>query len=205
MPMGTSSPRFPALAVFACAMFFAPKSSAEGVGVHWDVSLQAGVMQRWTDRNTPSVHPLPGPSGQLAAHVALLPLVHVGGYFGADVSPYEGGGLRNFEYGGLHTKVVLPFLPKSMRLWVTLGFGVGRRYESSFRAANGSGTQRFFGPDEAAFLEVPLGVGASYKFWPGWSVFGELGGRVLMAGSSGDATSDDRFGVGLSIGIILDR
>lgn len=196
--------RFVAVVAFACAIFFAPETSAdEGVGFHWDASLQAGVMNRWFDRNTPKSHPGLGPSAQLAGHVALLPLIHVGAYVGADLSPYEGGGLRNFEYGGVHVKVMLPLLPKSMRLWVTTGVGLGRAYEKSFHAAKFNG--KFFGPDALAYGEVPLGIGASYKFWPGWSVFAELGGRVHFAGSSKDATPDDRFALGLSLGLMLDR
>lgn len=202
--MRRSLARFLALVAFACAIFFAPKSSADGgLGVHWDVELQAGVMNRWFNHNTPSYHPGLGPSAQLSGHVALLPLVHLGAYFGGDLSPYAGGGLRNFEYGGPHVRIMLPLLPKTMRLWIATGIGIGRHYEKSFHSAKFNG--KFYPPDEYPTGEFPIGIGASYKFWPGWSVYSELGARFLFGYTVYDGPPVDRYALGLSIGIMLDR
>ncbi len=209
--MRRSKALFFALVAFACAIFFAPKSSADGgLDFHWDVEVQAGVMNRWFTHNTPSYHPSLGPSAQVSGHVALLPLVHVGAYFGGDLSPYPGGGLRNFEYGGPHVRIMIPLLPKTMRLWLATGVGIGRSYEKSFHAAKFNG--KFYPSDRYAYGEVPLGIGASYKFWPGWSVFSEVSGRVLFGNSAPDASSSpalppttDRYALGLSVGIMLDR
>lgn len=195
---------FGALVAFTCAIFFAPKSSADGgLGVHWDAEAQAGATIRWFGHHTSGQQPGLGPSGQVSGHVALLPLVHLGAYFGADLSPYEGGGLRNFEYGGAHVRIMLPLLPKTMRLWLATGVGLGRHYEKSFHAAKLNG--KFYGSDAYAYGEIPLGIGASYKFWPGWSVYSELGGRFHFGNSSGDETPTDRYASSLSIGIMLDR
>lgn len=183
--------RFLGIFAFACAIFFAPETSAdEGVDIHWDVSAEAGVMKRFLGRKPKGAHDAGfGPSAQLAAHFALLPLVNVGGYLGGDYSPIKDGANRFIGDGGLHVKGMIPFFPRSMRGWIYAGFGYATQ-------------------NHGGFFEVPVGLGASYKFWPGWSVFSELGTRFGFA-SHGSAypsgTSVDRFALGLSLGIMLDR
>ena len=176
-----------ALAAFACAIFFAPEIRAQ---VHWDVSAEAGVAKRFLANRPKGAGDAGfGPSAQLASHLALLPLVHVGAYLGGDVSPVAKADTRLIGDGGLHVKGILPFFPKSTRGWIFTGFGVAVQ-------------------NHGGFFEVPFGLGASYKFWPGWSVFAELGAKVGFA-EHGSAyrggSSVDRFATGLSLGIMLDR
>ena len=179
--------RFPGLVVFACAIFFAP---AAGAQIHWDVSAEGGVMKRFLAAKPAGAHDAGfGPAAQLAGHVALLPLIHVGAYLGGDDSPIEDGRDRLIGDAGAHVQVMLPLFPRSMRGWLYSGFG-------------------YAGQKHGGFLEVPFGLGVSYKFWPGWSVFGDLGGKVAFA-DHGSAyrggNSEDRFALSLSVGILLDR
>lgn len=174
-----------ALLAFACAIFFAPAARAQ---VHWDVSAEGGVMKRFLANEPKGAHDAGfGPAAQLAGHVALLPLVHVGAYLGGDYSPIEDGRDRLIGDAGAHVQVMLPLFPRSMRGWAYSGFG-------------------YAGQKHGGFFEVPFGFGVSYKFWPGWSVFGDLGGRVGFADhGSAYRNSEDRFGLSLSFGILLDR
>jgi hypothetical protein len=188
------SARFAALVACACAIFFAPETRAENnFGVHWDVEGEAGLMKRFLANRPKGAGDAGfGPSMQLASHFALLPLVHVGAYLGGDVSPVSRGDTRVFGDGGLRVKGLIPVFPKSMRGWLFSGFGVAVQ-------------------NHGGFFEVPFGLGVSYKFWPthrgDWSVFSELGGKVGFA-EHGSAyrggNSFDRFGTGLSVGIMLD-
>src|SRR5262249_1933395 len=59
--------------------------------VHWDASAQVGVMKRFLADKSGDDAGF-GPIGQLTGHVALLPLIHAGGYFGHDISPVSGEG-----------------------------------------------------------------------------------------------------------------
>ena len=196
--MRRSQALFFALVAFACATFFAPETSADGgLGVHVDVEGEAGLTKRFlADRPTGASDAGFGPSVQLASHLALLPLVHVGAYLGGDVSPVSKGDTRIIGDGGVRVKGLIPVFPKSMRGWLYTGFGVAVQ-------------------NHGGFFEVPFGLGVSYKFWPSqkgdWSVFTELGGKVGFAehgsaygGGHSVGKSLDRFATSLSIGIMLD-
>lgn len=157
-------------------------------------------MKRWLS-DGPHGHPGFGPSLKLAGHVALLPLVNVGLYLGGDLSPFDAGGTRTAMYGGPHVKIHVPVFPKSMRGWVGTGIGLGALHETShasaFRASRVPAETRVLG-------DLPLELGASYKFWPGWSVSAELAGRYLFAGRGPDGAPGDRWAAGLSLGIMRD-
>src|SRR6185437_1748134 len=106
------------LVVVLCALSFAPRADAQ---LHWDASAGAGVMHRWISPSSTSAQPGFGPSAELAAHLALIPLVRVGGYFGADISPDPRAGTRTLEYGGVQAAAFIPFFPRSMKGWLALG------------------------------------------------------------------------------------
>lgn len=187
---------FLALLVLVCTVLATRAASAQ---VHWDVSIEAGVTKRFlSDRPARSKDTIVGPSAQLAAHLALLPLVHVGGYLGGDISPVASAGTRTFGAGGLHVKGLIPFVPRSVRAWIYTGFGYSGMYQHEDRPVPGRG---------GGFLEVPFGLGASYKLRKPWSVFAELGGRAGFA-HSGSAYARgngvDRLALGLSLGVMLD-
>jgi hypothetical protein len=173
------------------ALFASSPATAQ---VHWDASAQVGVMKRFLHDRPPgsSVSGDFGPTGQLTGHVALLPLIHVGGYFGHDISHLSAStssapnATRNITFGGVRVKGMIPFVRNPFRLWVFAGFGYAGVYSQSFSTTfavpDGLGaTQLRPGRVEGAggsFFEVPFGVGASYRLFKPWELSAELGART---------------------------
>jgi hypothetical protein len=216
------------------ALLFFFSSREARAQLHWDASAQLGVMKRvLTNRAEGADDAGFGPTGQLTGHLALLPLVHVGGYFGHDISPLpRDAAARNITFGGLRAKGILPWVRGSMRAWVFTGFGYAGVYAPSYSTAftitDGAGVSdrrpvRVEGAG-GGFFEVPFGIGASYKLFKPWELCAELGARVGF-GHSGSAyeppgprvTVDgglpsqraspaglDRFALGLTVGVMLD-
>jgi hypothetical protein len=135
-----------------------------------------------------------GPSLELRVHTALLPLVRVGLYALADISPQSNAGTRHLYAGGLHFKVTSP-VPQggSIRLWAVTGFGYAVNYAESFTSSVGGGAggtaTAFFPGASGSFFEVPLGIGAGYKVARGFELTTELVGRVGF-GFGGDVYPD---------------
>jgi hypothetical protein len=185
------------------ALFFATEARAQ---LHWDASAQAGVSRRFLAQSVSGEDPSFGPVGQLAGHVALLPLVRAGAYAGVERSPLGSSG-RNIGFAGARAKGIIPGLQGPVRAWVFAGVGYARAYGES----RIGGTQPRLAPIPGAwggFLEVPFGLGASYTFFKPWAIVVELGARVGVA--HGGALYDgpdglDRFGLGLLVGILYDR
>jgi hypothetical protein len=198
--------------------------------LHWDASAQVGAMKRSFLASRPD--PGFGPSAQLAAHVALLPLVHVGGYLSFDRSPLPGDEpTRSVFAGGVRGKAMLPWIRGQARAWVFAGLGYAALYAPSytrtFDVPDGSGavTPR---PGKVeggggTFFEAPIGVGVSYKLFPPWELSAELGARFgfghggsvydppgLGIAFEDDATERarpaglDRLALGLTIGVLAD-
>src|SRR5580692_1726346 len=73
--------------------------------VHWDVGVELGVMDRLTTgRDLTASTPTPGPTGEVHAHVALVPMVRVGAYVAEDISPLPGLPPREITEAGLRAK-----------------------------------------------------------------------------------------------------
>jgi hypothetical protein len=218
------------LVLFSFLVALSPRASAQ---LHWDASAQVGVMKRFlTNRPSGAGDAGFGPIAQLTGHVALLPLVHVGGYFGHDLSPMAGdGGTRNITFGGLRAKGSLPFVRGSVRAWIFAGFGYAGVYQQSFDGTfaipTGIGTtERRPGRVEGAgggFFDVPFGIGASYKLFKPWELCAELGARVGfghsgsvyespgpqltipgLAGQNAAPAGLDRVALGLTVGVQVD-
>jgi hypothetical protein len=202
--------------------------------VHWDAAAQVGVMKRVLgDRPAGGEDAGFGPVGQLTAHVALLPLVRVGGYFGHDISPMGGvTSARDITFGGLRAKLMSPWPRGALRAWLFVGFGYAGTYARSTSAP------RVFPGDAAnpavtsdatvhgaggSFFEVPFGLGASYKLRKPWELCAELGMRAgfghtgsvyeapgpeVTSPGRADANAlpagTDRFAVGLTVGVLVD-
>jgi hypothetical protein len=220
-----------AFAVLGALLFFYPGTSS--AQIHWDASAQLGVMKRvLSGRPSGAGNAGFGPVAQLTGHVALLPLVHVGGYFGHDISPLDGdAAARQITFGGLRAKGMLPWPRGSTRVWIFAGFGYAGvyapSYQTSFTITDGSGASaphrvRVEGAG-GGFFEVPFGFGASYKFFKPWELCAELGARagfghsgsvyeppgprVTVPGlASQNATPAglDRLAVGLTVGVLID-
>lgn len=222
--------RATALAVALVAGVAAGDASAQ---LHWDASAQVGVMRRvLTQRHRGTDDAGFGPTGQLTGHLALLPLIHVGGYFGHDVSPMPGDpSARQITFGGARVKGVLPWPRGGARTWVFAGFGYAGVYAPSYATtfaltqSDGSTARQAVRVAGAGggFFEVPFGIGASYRLFKPWELCAELGGRVGIGHSGsiyeppgpgvavpGGASQRvapagvDRFAVGLTVGVMID-
>jgi hypothetical protein len=208
-------------------------STRAGAQVHWDASAQAGVTRRVLgDRPTGGKDAGFGPVGQLEGHIALLPLVRFGAYVGHDISPLGGdASARDITWGGARVKVMSPWPRGSFRLWLFFGFGYDGVYQRSTTTVRnvpgpiGMPTLRAETVVHGAgggFFEIPYGIGVSYKLRKPWELCAELGGRsgFGFSGSAYEAgprvtspgipdehalpAGNDRFGIGLTVGLLVD-
>lgn len=218
---------------FFCASLLGEREAQ--AQLHWDASAQLGVMKRFAaDRPAGTDDVGFGPTGQLTGHLALLPLVHVGGYVGHDISPLPGdGAARNITFGGLRAKGMLPWVRGSVHAWIFAGFGYAGVYSPSYDTvfslpdADGNVTPRAVRVQGAGgrFFEVPFGLGASYKLRKPWELCAELGARmgfghdgsvyerpgpeVRVVDGGGPRQNVlpaglDRFALGLTLGVMID-
>jgi hypothetical protein len=179
--------------------------------VHWDAGAQAGVTKRFVaggDAGAPS--PGFGPSLELQGHVALIPMVRVGAYFGTDLSPAAPEGLRTFWDGGLHLRLTPPLAPYPWRTWFFTGFGYSFADDLGAHLPGG-------------MLEVPVGVGVGRKVSRHALCFVELGARIAFgfygrmydrsavesSGENGESrgsayVGQDTFALSLSVGLSLE-
>ena len=201
--------------------------------IHWDASAQLGAMKRFmTERPRGADDASIGPMGQLTAHIALLPLVHVGGYLGYEISPLpDPAAARNITTMGVRGKVAIP-MSGDFHAWGFAGFGLALVHQQAYAIHNfpyvtGAGT---VSPKEASideagghFFEIPFGLGVAYKLRKPWELCAELGARIGIA-HTGSVYDDpgpqlhidqlpdqnvlpagiDRFSVGLTVGVMLD-
>ena len=189
--------RPPFVSALAIAFTLVLSTSHAGAQLHWDASAQIGAEKRFlTDRPTGGPNAGFGPVGQLTGHVALLPLVRLGAYFGHDISPFEGDGsvtppagspsARDITWGGLRAKIMSPWPRGDARLWLFAGFGYAGVYQRSTSttvgapagAAGVATVQNVVHGAGGGFFEVPFGIGASYILRKPWSLLVELGGRA---------------------------
>lgn len=215
-----------AVLAFALAVALPRPASAQ---LHWDASVQAGAMKRFVVERAPGTDDVGiGPTAQIAAHVALLPLVHAGVYVGHDISPLpDPASARNITFMGIRAKVAVP-MSGDLRAYGFAGFGLALVTQQAFELKNfpyRSGKKD--AQVESAggnFFEVPFGLGVSYKLRKPWELCAELGARVgfAHAGSVYDelrgaqvkapgevdqnvtSAGIDRFAVGLTVGVMLD-
>jgi hypothetical protein len=225
------APRMAPLGALLCALL-ATASPAEAQ-VHWDASAQAGAMKRFVADRPPGARDASvGPAFQLAAHVALLPLIRVGGWVAHDLSPLGGDAApRSFTSGGVRIKGMSPWPRGALRAWLFAGFGYAGVYAPSYRTSLPAAVEG--APAEGAlvhgaggaFFEVPVGIGASYKLRKPWELSAELGLRtgfghsgsvyetpgrsvVLSSSPGGEGRLPpqgiDRLAVGLTVGVLAD-
>lgn len=201
----------------ASVLLLTTESAAQ---LHWDASAQAGVNKRFA---SDAADPGFGPVAQLNGHVALLPLVRVGGYFGHEMSPVDvDAPWRQITFGGLRVKGMLPWVRGSARAWIFTGFGYARTYAPSYQYVwpVSNATARVQGAG-GGFFDIPFGLGASYTFFKPWALCAELGGRFGF-GHTGKVYEKpdpqtllnltrysrtdglDRFALGLTVGILVE-
>jgi hypothetical protein len=198
-----------AWAPLAVALVGGPSSAQ--AQVHWDVGLQAGVSERITTGNPHVPTPLPGPTGELLAHVAVLPMLRAGPYAAFDLSPASGTPARQVYAAGLRAKLTPPWLAAPWRAWAFLGAGFADAYTPRYRTASDA----VVGSSSTGMLELPVGVGIGHKLHGPWELCAELGARFVVArgtfrtassSSGGELTpiaGDDLLAVSVSVGVSL--
>jgi hypothetical protein len=207
--------------------------------LHWDVGVHGGVTKRFlTDRRCiqkttcrdANMGPIIGGQG----HIALNRFVRVGGYAQFEISPLDGApsSSRSMLALGLQGKLISPWPTRAWRLWLTLGVGYVAVWAPSYTITlfpdpdpQGLGSYpATVDPSGGGFLEVPLGVGVSYRvykpvvvyaellgrfgggFWG--TLYGENGGRnatsPLLGRSTIPPAGNDLFSLGLVAGVGFD-
>jgi hypothetical protein len=217
-------------AVFAACALAGGDARAQ---VHWAASAQVGVMKRFFS-HAAGGEPGFGPTAELTGDVALLPIVHVGAYFGHDISPLSSSAdaaARDITFGGARVRGVLPWPGGHFRTWVFVGFGYAgvysRSYSTTFAVPDGLGgttPQRVHVEGAGGgFFEIPVGIGASYKLRKPWELCAELGMKVgfghsgsvyespgpevALPGNTGQnvaPSGTDQLALGLTVGVLLD-
>jgi hypothetical protein len=183
-----------------------PLSLATLAQVRWDASAEVGAMTRFSSGGAlgaPSA--ALGPSAELLAHLAVLPMLRLGGYLAYDLSPVAGA-VRSLGSAGLDARLSPPLLPVPWRVFASVGIGYG--------AADGPGP--FEGPRVDApfarggFLELPVALALAYRLDRTWETFVEVGGKVGLwfTGSlygEGAYLGRDSFALSLSLGVNLNQ
>jgi hypothetical protein len=179
-----------------------------GAQVHWDVGAQAGVLQRFqSNQPAGAPSPIPGPVGEVHAHVAVVPMLRVGPYAAYDVSPLPssaGVPARQFVEGGLRGKLAPPLLSGPWHTWAFLGLGYAWAFLPGYTVAG-----RPAGGIDGGILDLPAGVGVGYRLRGArdpWELTAELGARVGLA-FFGPLYADgphDSFALSLSVGVSLE-
>jgi hypothetical protein len=167
-------------------------------------------MQRFTTGASPgSASPVPGPVGELRAHVALIPMLRLGPYLGHEIAPLTAGPAREITDFGLRGKLSPPLLALPWKTWLFLGVGYARAYEPSHQVGGA-----FIQGEAGGFLEMRVGLGLGYRVDRRWELFAELGSRIglVFAGSMYDPAGcgcgepyegKDSFALSLSLGLSL--
>ena len=199
--------------------------------LHWDVGAEVGVMKRTLSSRTAEASDAGlGPAGEIHAHVALLPLVRVGGYLGHDISPQKDTTSRQITSFGARVKLNSPWPRDPWHAWVFIGFGYAAVYGPSYSrnvATSPVGkTREDFLVDGSGggYFEIPIGIGVGYKLRKPLEITAELSGKLgfgfsgslydQVAGRVGhsapgnqltfDNPGNDTFGLGLLVGVSFD-
>jgi hypothetical protein len=222
--------RLLACSTLASAVALAPTEAA--AQVHWDASLSAGVAKRFlSDKPAGGGDAMFGPVLDLQAHLALLPLLRVGGYAHGEISDTQSAAPpRDMFAGGVHARVLSPWPHGVWRLWLGLGFGYAAVHAPGYTqtVTLPPDPLRPSGPTTATvassgggFFDVPLSVGVAWRPRKPWQLFAELGSRfgfafsgTLYGENGGRATNDptiviapegkDVFALFLTLGAAVD-
>lgn len=192
--------------------------------LHRELSASAGLTRRFlASRGAGASDGGVGPRAEAAAHLAVLPIVRVGAYGAAELAPQGAADRSLFTVGG-RLKLTPPApLELGSRAWLFVGAGaVFAHAPSSMIPA--AGASLALSPASGRYLEIPFGVGGSYRVARRGSIQAEIGARWGLAftgplyAASGRAATDasgapalgpstgvDRWAVGFTIGFVADR
>jgi hypothetical protein len=151
---------------------------------HFDANFETGYSRRFLSGGT-----LTGSNGfpliGVTAAIALAPLFRLGVYFDEELANDGEPKSPFITTLGARIKFLPPLGSKKWKMWLFLGFGYGAVVAPSYTQVvgatadnpnpNQTGTAL---KDGGSFLEVPFGIGASYKLRAPWVVLGELSGRA---------------------------
>jgi hypothetical protein len=167
-------------------------SGSAGAQVHYDVGVLGGFQQRFLV-DAPKEVLAEGGSLMIDGHVAVFPLLRVGGWVTGEVSKVlDASDPRGIFSGGVRVKVVSPWPRGVWRFWLGTGFG----YDGLVTTGAGGG-----------FFEVPAIVGASYRIRKPFVFLMELQGRFGFGfwGSYYDGRAGtDTVSIALAFGIGID-
>jgi len=185
-------PSIQKLVWLGCASFLAARPAY--AQVHYDLGALASFQQRFLANAPTGVGGVAEGGGlTLDGHVAIFPLLRVGGWVTGEVSePLGGTSVRGLGSFGLRVKLVPPWPRGVWRVWLATGFG----YTGVVADAAGGG-----------FFEVPVILGASYRIRKPMVFLMELGTPLGFGfwGSYYDGRAGtDVVSVTLSLGIGVD-
>jgi hypothetical protein len=200
-----------------------------------DAAVSVGAVKRFASAAPDGASALGvGPIVGINGHVALLPLVRVGAYASAELGPDGEAAARRIYAAGLRVKLMPPWPRDDVRAWVFAGLGYAGVYAPSYTLAavtSGGGQGSPARAEVQApgaggrFFEIPIGVGAEWRFRKPWALSAELTGRIGLGfsgtlydgngrpgfeqGSSFPVSlttpGHDAFALGLTLGIGFDR
>jgi hypothetical protein len=155
-----------------------------GAQIHADVALEGGVEKRFLRARPPlGEDASAGPTFELSARIAVLPLLRAGAYVTHDISPVVGTDTREITSAGLSFRLLSPWPRGASRVWVAAGFGYATAYAPSYAEAlpsgqDGANVSARVSGTSGGFFEVPLGVGSSVRLGRGWELVAEAGARI---------------------------
>jgi hypothetical protein len=199
--------RFPALFSFLFALLSLSYARPASAQVHWDANVQAGFSRRFFSGSSGSagITGSNGPVVGLEGDVALLPLLRLGAYFDYE-SAYTGEPAppQAFSFGA-RVKLAIPGTRMNTHWWLFTGFGAVAWEAPAYTQAidvpvTGSVPTSVNANIQAAsgnFFEVPIGVGAGWRFHKPWELVAELQGRFGFD-MNGSYFTDDGTGDGLT-------
>jgi hypothetical protein len=183
--------------LFAALFLVLPRSAA--AQTHWDANLHGGVSTRFFSQVAQSagVSNSVGPLVGVDADVALIPLVRLGAY--VDLESAHTGEPKSPQAltFGARVKLAPPMNFNHWHFWGFLGFGYAfwnaPAYNQSCTIPSGSSLLTETCNIQAttgSFFEIPLGVGAGWRFRRPWELIVELQGRFGLDMQGGYFTND---------------
>jgi len=175
--------------IFLCLFLLPRMGEAQ---VHYDVGVLGSFQQRFLI-DAPKEALAEGGGLTLDGHVAVFPLLRVGGWVTGEASKVlDGSDVRGIFSGGLRVKIVSPWPRGSWRMWLATGFG----YDGLVTKDAGGG-----------FFEVPAIFGGSYRIRKPIVFLMELQTRVGFGfwGSYYDGRAGtDTVSIALAFGVGID-
>lgn len=167
----------------AIALISASLATQARAQVRGDLGAFAGVSQRVLVSPSGG-QGTPGPLVGVEGHVALMPLLRLGGYVTGEIAPTSDVvPAKDMLAFGVRAKIVPPWPRGDWHIWGALGFGFVTAYSPSYSQKlllppSGGGapvpTQANVDGAGGGFFEVPLSFGASYRVRKPLVVFAEL-------------------------------